>query len=864
MDNLESNIKDSLDLKFSSRPNSQEINKRYNHLKKNLNNEQKLGYEDDIVNFENTETELKKYNQRPKSRNGLSPISKIIKNAAVTSNKKVSAIFGKLLTEKSLYNELRNNFQRSLGKLNDNDTKEVGFQEIKAMISSNNTGEALRIYIGLLSFYYNNCTQSAKEIQVLLIGYMASVYRDSLLDPLDKPPNLMKTIVRVSQIIHMYLKEKSVVIQKACSLSLQELFENCMPKEDDAAVILIFFDPLISIILSGTNTFAQIGASVCLSDMVAYLGRKNEVEENKKILNALSEKIINLAIKNKNDLQYVFEALYNLTESIHFESFINHLNEIYERLIMCLNFKKTNYQTKIISLKIFAQIGKKLKSYVNILIGFYYKEIILTLENCSCDRIHKVQIAANEALKEWRELQEIHEELEKKKTQINQEAGKMNKEDLIINYGKMDKFNLLRNLSKMSKKSEENKNQNNTFNYLTENLKDEIYKKGIGSVLKLSNYLKNKDNYNSGDLKNSVSNKRNMNKSPTQKVNDKIKDFLRKSQNVNKSNSNGFGITNHTRRINLIEPEEIEKEDKIEENEENQVARSAYLSNSNNNSAIKIKSKNHLDEEKVNLRNTHSKNKSGIESLPSNNENNSITNNANQNNNKSQEFDKAAYTISSLFKLAFSAFDKFENRIKSKLDKLQNKISQTSEKLSKVNNINIQPALSKERREIIKNKETQTKILIENENKDIIDNLNKEIQKSASKEKESPIIKIWKNSIKEINEKNYEQAFLNIFESGDDLYLLRIICITGSSIIKKLNLKTSKKVIMRINMIFRSYQIQSILIRLILTSFENSSFFKFTKSEQNELLETLYEFSGINSNLGTQAADLYTKITSFY
>ena len=61
MDNQESDIKDSLDLKFSSRPNSQEINKRYNHLKRNLNNDQKLTMEDDIVNFENTETELKKY-----------------------------------------------------------------------------------------------------------------------------------------------------------------------------------------------------------------------------------------------------------------------------------------------------------------------------------------------------------------------------------------------------------------------------------------------------------------------------------------------------------------------------------------------------------------------------------------------------------------------------------------------------------------------------------------------------------------------------------------------------------------------------------------------------------------------------------
>jgi len=35
-----------------------------------------------------------------------------------------------------------------------------------------------------------------------------------------------------------------------------------------------------------------------------------------------------------------------------------------------------------------------------------------------------------------------------------------------------------------------------------------------------------------------------------------------------------------------------------------------------------------------------------------------------------------------------------------------------------------------------------------------------------------------------------------------------------------------------------------------------------TQNEQNELLETLYEFSSINSPIGIKAADLYTKITT--
>jgi hypothetical protein len=82
-----------------------------------------------------------------------------------------------------------------------------------------------------------------------------------------------------------------------------------------------------------------------------------------------------------------------------------------------LNNKKTSYQTKISCLKVLTVIAKKLKGFADIIIGFYQSEIIFTLQNASKDRIHKVQLAANEALREWNELGEIYAEIEKKKTQ---------------------------------------------------------------------------------------------------------------------------------------------------------------------------------------------------------------------------------------------------------------------------------------------------------------------------------------------------------------------------------------------------------------------------------------------------------------
>jgi len=199
-----------------------------------------------------------------------------------------------------LTNELRNNFQRSLGKLNDNDTKEVGFSELKKMISSHNSSDALRIYISLLSVYLKSCTSHAKEIQVLLIGYLASVFKENLMDPLDKPPNIIKTIVRVLEIIHNYLKENSIVIHKACGLALQEVYTHCMPKDDIDGIILIFIDPLISIVTSGLNKNSQIGAAICLSDFIQFLGSSyNLQQENLDLENDLSNQNGNISILTK-------------------------------------------------------------------------------------------------------------------------------------------------------------------------------------------------------------------------------------------------------------------------------------------------------------------------------------------------------------------------------------------------------------------------------------------------------------------------------------------------------------------------------------------------------------------------------------
>jgi hypothetical protein len=125
---------------------------------------------------------------------------------------------------------------------------------------------------------------------------------------------------------------------------------------------------------------------------------------------------------------------------------------------------------------------------------------------------------------------------------------------------------------------------------------------------------------------------------------------------------------------------------------------------------------------------------------------------------------------------------------------------------------------------------------------------------------DSKITKIFKESLIDIKNNNFNSGYEKILNSGDDLYLLRILYITGPKF-DKLSFELSKKILMRINSICRSYQIQSLLLNLVDNSLKNNIFNKLEKNEQNDILDSLYEFSGINNNIGKFAAKLYTDIT---
>ena len=898
--------------------------------------------------------------------------------------------------------KLRNQFQHYLGKANEKTTKEVSFQKLKEIITNNHSTENLRVYISCLSTYSRNATIFGMEIYALLYGYISGVYKENLMDPIDNPPNIIKTINRIlGHLRQFYLGSNSYMVHKSISRSMCDIYDNCMPKDNVKSIYMIFFEPLFEILSNGTEKSTQEGAAICLMDFIYHLGenrKKNNI--NKKILDTIDDKIISLCTKSSLDNPYLFEALYNLIIFNKIEKFSNYLKEIYDRFIIILcktNKNKYNYLMKLNSLKILNLIGSKIRNIADISIGYYQDEILKVIEFNTKDKNNKVQLQAKKTLKTWKELKNIYEDIDIKKREIKDDISKddfinnnlINKkiskndddeedeeeENETINekvnneknngfstvVRKMDKLNFLRNLAKRAKI------ENQKIDYdsqLPEKMKEEVYKKGISNILNFSKFLKNRlQTKESAEFKNEeVSpNKRKIKKN---KMKNEIRDYLKhskqvkkydsikkmehdniiskdKSYNINNMNNNN-NIENDNNNIendnNNIIKEENESNYNANENNNEMNINNENNNNVNNNFVEEIPIQGQNFENKVNEENTNmnynelnnnqeeisqeENNQNQIEKenenenendIEQNNQedniNNSINNiqeNKNMKNSqisdtKNSNFNKSKNganentiniknNLQNIFNdLIYKSFDEFEKNITIKLNQINNRINDISLKISdyQSNQLNPNEGDFNKNKKIIDNNYSQSSYrpqsIVENnsfyinsrkmrlnslrdakntsintEEPDFY--INNNLNKRESTSIDSEVTKTWKETLQLIEKGNINEGFLKLINSGDDIYLLRLICLTGP-IIDKLDIEVAKRVLLRVNMISKSHQIQQLLIGLIKNSIKNNIFQSLDPNQQNYILDSLYEFSGLNNSLATEAAELYAELT---
>ena len=663
--------------------------------------------------------------------------------------------------------ELRKQFINLLEKLTDNNTREIGNKGLKQLIlDNNNSYHALRIFLNSL-MNFNTDNLKAKEIIILLFGYIAQIYENNLLDPIDSPPSLIHSINRiVSHIRNKHMKSNNYAILKSCSYVILQIFDHCMPKNDIDNINKIFIGPFINDINNAFHIYVKNGCCIYINDLVYHIKKGNKYEKEMIKCMIIDNNFFNdVILKIKIDFYqnyFLYETVYNMILYHDFSFFKKYLIDIIYKMIEILEDKTIlKKETKISCLKVlYIIIQKSNENNYNI---NNKKESFKDIRNCVGnyvdDRLEEVRKVARDIIKLLNEI-----EFEKKKFEINGVDK--------IKHRKI--FETMRNFSK--------KNKIHKFgeydNMIVDNLQNDIYDKGVTNLINLSNFIKNhtknneieKINNNKKFLKSNTTRKYNYyNKIPLYEdnniMNNKIKiEYL----NKNKNNTNNIFLT-----------------------DDNFLAATNVASTSKNTSTINYVKPN----ETKNIKDT----KNDINDI------------------KKPKFDPSIFYSINVNEIYNSINDSkklfltFEKKINTKLYSNENKLTKIQNLLENNEN-NIINYHNNNLNETIKTNYTQTE-------KDKNEEINYLLKTSEFNEEGKEYFRVYLKALKYYNEKNYNEAFSLIID--DDIYLLRLLFLSKDklyNICPLLNKELYKKMILKINHICHSHllvKIQNMLKKSI-------------------------------------------------
>ena len=515
------------------------------------------------------------------------------------ADKKPKPYMANLVLKSDLYNlnsitteaTLENKFQICLTKLNSFETRGIALNDIKTLISLNkNNQKILRHYISSLKINQKsqNISNIAKEAQAMIPGILAQEYKNNLYDPLDKPPNLIKTIERLlTQLKDGYLLSNNQ-IQNAVAESYIKILIYSMPKEDISLIFLVFFEPLINIINSGVNILIQQGAALVIYKLIEFISNKNEIFlEGMKLLEIVTKKYLNNFLKGTPlDNHYAVDSLYLLMTLVKFDIFNEKLKDLYNKLINYLKYKEFNYLLKISVLKIFELIAENLlSSDTDKIIGYFQEDILIALNEKTSDRVHKVQIQAREALNKWKKVEQIflNEERHKENYLLDKDNS-INEEELFIIEENPD----IKNTNKLKLKNVDNNTLNKRIiNNKIEDLKNKEMQDAEKEDIAINNQINDKkfiinkynNDYRNVDL-NKINNNRINNENGINKIS-LMKDSLSKIISESLSNTHNYINKNISSKLDLM--------DKTIRNLENKVSK-LNIKNNNFNKNINLES----------------------------------------------------------------------------------------------------------------------------------------------------------------------------------------------------------------------------------------------------------------------------------
>ena len=647
--------------------------------------------------------------------------------------------------------ELRKQFINFLEKLSDNNTRDIGNKGLKQLIiDNNNSYQALRIFLNSL-MNFNTDNIKAKEIIILLYGYIGQIYENNLLDPIDNPPSLVHSINRiVSHIRNKHMKSNNYTILKSCSYSILQILDYCMPKNDIINLNKIFIEPFINDINNAFHIYVKNGCCLYINDLVYHLKKAKDYEiEMLKCILVDNKFISDVILKIKIDFfqnYFLYETVYNMILYFNFEFFRkDSINIIYKMIDILENKILLKKETKISCLKVlYILIQKYSENNYNI---NNKKEILKDVRdsvgNYIDDRIDEVRKVARDTIKLLNEV-----EFEDKKIEVNNVDK--------IKHRKI--FETMRNYSK--------KNKIHKFgeydNMIVDNLQNDIYDKGVSNLINLSNFLKNHTK-----------------KNEIEKF-DNNKNYL-KSNNIKKFNYYNKGpFFNENNYLDNLNKKE-------------------HFSKNKNNKNIFLTDDNFIAS--TNLEDT-SKYQSIINDNVQKKENKFI-NKYNKNSSK-PKFDPSIYYSINVNDIYNSINDSkklflsFEKNINSKLYENENKLMKIQTSIEKNTN-NIIKYHNNILNETIKSNYTQT----EKDKNEIENTL---LKTSEFNEEGKEYFRIYLKALKLFYKNNFNEAFSLIVD--DDIYLLRLLFLAKNKldiICPLLNKDLYKKMILKINHLCHSH-----------------------------------------------------------
>ena len=695
--------------------------------------------------------------------------------------------------EENLKNlELRKQFLNLLEKLNDNNTREIGYKGLKELITNNiNSYNALRIYLNSL-FTFQTQNLKAKEIIILLFGYIGQMYKNNLLDPIDHPTSIITSINRiVSHIRNSCMKSSSYTILKACSYSIIEILDNCMPKSDINNINRIFLEPFINNINTSSNMYIKNGCCIYINDLIYHM--KQGTDFDMQILECILDKnkfINDVIFKIKIDFYqnyFLYEALYNMILYFSFDIFSNIYPKIIYKMIEILESKNIlKNETKISCLKVLYIIAKKIKEN-NINLINNNNNLLTDMRNCISNYIDYRFKGVRKVARDCSKMLNLIELEQKNGGDINDK----------INHRNM--FRKMRDLSKQGKVQE----FSHYDNMIVNNLQNDVYKKGVGNLLNLSNFIQKhtksrtrekNDNKNMKYLKsNNVHRFDYINKVPI----DEDDLYINKNENYMKlKNNDKYLKQNNNRFMKLYQG----NKNNLHKNDRDYIAPTNIANTSKSGSDINynrvsntdINEEEHMqDDNKYNFFNNNYENKY------------TKANNDNKNETKF-EFDPSVYysldinEICNSFNNSKKMFMHFEKKVntklyhnENKLIQIKNAIEENKENIFKYHNNILDETLKTNYTKTVCEQSMDSKMLLKT---------------TEFNDDGQEYFKVYLKALNLYNNQNFNEAFSLVID--DDIYLLRLLFLAKTKlnfICPLLDKNLFQKILIKINHICHSH-----------------------------------------------------------